>query len=346
MRGGQALGRAAAVQLLDALGRGGGGGNRRAAGRGAVLRAEDREHAIADQLEDVAAAGVDRRDHGVGVVVQERDDLLGCGRIGDRRVASQVAEPQRCVDPVRHTARDPAAQHHAPGVPAEVGLDQGFGDAAERGAFHRQRQERRQPLQRGHFAVAETFGPVGGPGRIDAVHLADDALGCEPVHHHDHLGRAFHLLRFEEGGARLRLGTDAVSAQLLAALDQPIKRRCAPIRGRFALVRAAVFDELRLPILGLVPADRAALVDRVQRVDDHEAGRERQTGGDRTLAETGHQLGLGRADQAFAGDPFRKLREARFVHRPHPPRGSLRPPASGTRRGSGRCRPRRCRHAG
>src|ERR1700681_2910690 len=68
VRGRQALGGAAEVQLLDARGGGGGGGNRGAARRRAVLGPEDREHAIADQLQDVATAVMNRRDHRIGIV--------------------------------------------------------------------------------------------------------------------------------------------------------------------------------------------------------------------------------------------------------------------------------------
>jgi hypothetical protein len=62
-------------------------------------RREHREHGVADQLEHVAAGLVHRRDHRLGVVVEQRDDLLRRGAVGDRGVAAQVGEPQRRVDP-------------------------------------------------------------------------------------------------------------------------------------------------------------------------------------------------------------------------------------------------------
>src|SRR5262249_56920540 len=65
----------ALVQLGDAAARGDRRGQGRAAGVRAVFRGEDGERAVADELEHVTALSVNRRDDGVGVVVQQRDDL-------------------------------------------------------------------------------------------------------------------------------------------------------------------------------------------------------------------------------------------------------------------------------
>jgi hypothetical protein len=44
---------------------------------GAILGGKDREHAVADQLQNVARMVVDSRDDRVGIVVEERNDRFG-----------------------------------------------------------------------------------------------------------------------------------------------------------------------------------------------------------------------------------------------------------------------------
>src|SRR5258707_11688218 len=65
----------ARVQGSDRLSRGSCGVERGRASATAFLGREDRKHAIADQLQDVAGMLVDRRDDGLGVVVEQRNDL-------------------------------------------------------------------------------------------------------------------------------------------------------------------------------------------------------------------------------------------------------------------------------
>ena len=127
---GRPLSSAARVQRRHRLPRRLGGVERGGAGAAPLLGREDREHAVADQLQHVAGVLVDRRDDSVGVVVEQRDDLLRRRGVGNAGVVAQIAEPQHGLDPVRHAARDAAAQNPPAGVAAEIGLDQGLGDAA------------------------------------------------------------------------------------------------------------------------------------------------------------------------------------------------------------------------
>ena len=102
---------------------------RATAGVGRIVRLEDRQHAVADQFQHIAARLVDRRDDRIGIVVEEGDDLVRRGGVGDGRVAAQIGEPQHGVDAIGHAARDAAAEHALARIVPEIDLDQGSGDA-------------------------------------------------------------------------------------------------------------------------------------------------------------------------------------------------------------------------
>ena len=85
---------------------------------GWIVGTEQGEVPAADQLQHVAAGFVDRGDHSFGVVVEQGNDLAGRRRVGDRRVAAQVGEPQSCIDAIGHTALDAAFEHAPAGIAA------------------------------------------------------------------------------------------------------------------------------------------------------------------------------------------------------------------------------------
>src|SRR5580704_16064032 len=60
------------------------------AGLGWIVGAEQRQRAIADQFQHVAAGLVDRRDGRLGVVVEQRNELARWSAVGDGGVAAQV----------------------------------------------------------------------------------------------------------------------------------------------------------------------------------------------------------------------------------------------------------------
>ena len=242
------------------------------------------------------------------------------------RVAAQVGEPQHGVDPVGDAALDAPGQHPAPGIAAEIGLDQGAGDAGERGALDRQRQARHQPPQLLDLPVREAAGRIGGPGGRDAVHLADHAVAGEALHHRQIVGVARHR------AAPRSIGKSAGSprascrrSDVPPRLRQMVERALPPFDGDgLVLVRIAPYSCIAAELAGVAePAEHPALVDRVQRVDDDDGPRHRDAGGDRAFAEAAQQIGLGHAAQAGVGDPGGDVGVA-LVHAAGPPSPSVR----------------------
>ncbi len=203
--------------------------------------------------------GVDRRDDRVGVVVEQRNDLLGLGAVGNAGVAAQVAEPQHRLDPVGDAALDAPAQHPPPRVAAEVGLDQGLGDPAERRRLDREPEVRNQTRDGVDVRVGKALRPVGHPARIERVHLADDAVGVEPVEDRDVFGERGLEQFAQDRKLGRRLGTDAPPQQGLAVGQHPEPRACPPALGGFAFRAAAVIGEGHVRLFPL-PAERPPLV--------------------------------------------------------------------------------------
>ena len=107
-----------------------------AAGFCGRIGGKNRQSAVADQLQHVAAIVVDRGDHRLGVVVQGWNDLLRRRLIGDVGEFAQIAVPQHRPDLLGDAASDTAGEHALPGIPAQIGFDEGAGDACQRDAFH------------------------------------------------------------------------------------------------------------------------------------------------------------------------------------------------------------------
>ena len=64
------------------------------------------------------------------------------------------------------------------------------------------------------------------------------------------------------------------------------------------------------------PPEQASLVHRMQRVDEHMRAAERQSGRDAAVAESGHDVGFGRAGEPGLDEPARQIGERSFVHCP------------------------------
>ena len=98
-----------------------------------VMR-EHRQHAVADQLQHLAAGVMDGVDRGLRIIVEERNDLAGLDALADRGRAAQVGEPQHRVDALGDAARDFSAQHLLGGVAPEIDAPKRPGDIGLRRA--------------------------------------------------------------------------------------------------------------------------------------------------------------------------------------------------------------------
>ena len=112
-----------------------------------VLVGEHRQHAVADQLQHLAAGVMDGVDRGLRIVVEERDDLVRPDALADRGRAAQIGEPQHRLDPLGHAARDASAQHLLGGVAAEIDPPERSRDLDLRRGFDREPQHRHQVAQ-------------------------------------------------------------------------------------------------------------------------------------------------------------------------------------------------------
>ena len=152
------LRRRGAVDLVEPAAQHCVGRDRGMTGRLGVIGGEDRQRTVADQLEHVAAILGDRRDHRLGIIVEQRNDFARRRAIGDAGEPAQIAVPQHGAYPFGDAAPDQPAEHPPAGIAAEIGLDQRAGDAGQRYAFDRQRQGRHQPGQRRELTVIEASG--------------------------------------------------------------------------------------------------------------------------------------------------------------------------------------------
>ena len=68
------------------------------ASRGSIFAGKHCQRAVADQFQNVAALAMNGRDHRLGIIVEERNDLVRLHSIANAGVATQVAEPKNCLD--------------------------------------------------------------------------------------------------------------------------------------------------------------------------------------------------------------------------------------------------------
>jgi hypothetical protein len=249
----------------------------------AIFGSEDCEDTVADELQHVSIVGVNCRDDDVGVIVQQRNDLLG-RRIGDAREAAQVAEPDDGVDAISDPAHDTAAEHTMPRVAAEISLHQRCGHARERGRLDRQRKRRNKLRKGSDMDIGETLGVRCHPRGVDAVHFADRAFGgkaiddgnvvghavCPVLPKHRKLGFVF---RHETAPQQAFPGLQHVEER--AALPARDVRRPFDVGGKMQIRRIArqsgapifVHDGLRRIV---PPTDDTAFVHRMKRVDEED----------------------------------------------------------------------------
>jgi len=219
------------------------------------------------------------------------------------RVTAQVREPDDCFDAVGNTARDAAAQHALARIVAEIHLDQRPRDACQRYAFDAKREQRNEASQCNEIRLAKAVGTRRDPGRVDAVHLADDARNTEAMDEGNVVGLTFRFQLAKDREVARVTRADPAAQLAVSRLHQMVERAALPVGRGLADVRWPVFDDRRL--LGAVgsPTKCAAFVDWVQRVDDQRGTRERDACSAAVVAETVQRLGLRCAGKTCLDEP-------------------------------------------
>ena len=256
---------------------------------------------------------VDRRDDGLGIVVEQRNDLLRRRGVGDARVIAQIAEPQDRVDPVGDAPLDAASQHPPARVASEIGLDQRLGDASERGRFDRKPEEGREPLQRAELIVAKAFSSIRRPIGIHTIHLADHAVFGEAVDDRD-IVRELRLAKLREGREfgfglrghtqaqqRIRRWSRAGREGSSATVPPPPLRSCGHIR-------SASPPAFRAPSGTRAPREWGGACRRAP------SRGERQSASDRAAAKALDERGFGPSLKPRFREPGRELGDLGFGH--------------------------------
>ena len=86
---GQIAGGTREAHFSDAPARSDGGGERRLARASPILYREYGENAVADQFQNIAPLFINRGNDRAGIIVEQRNNLSGSGRVADPRVAAQ-----------------------------------------------------------------------------------------------------------------------------------------------------------------------------------------------------------------------------------------------------------------
>ena len=199
-----------------------------------------------------------------------------------------------------------------PGVAAEIGLDQGLGDARDRGALDRQREARDEQLEGGEVGVGKAARPIGRPGRVGAVHGADCGIGAEAVDHRDIVGHALaaQLLHHRE----LQIVTvEALAKGGRAALVELVEGALQPLVGAVLGIQAAVLGLGRRRGIA-APFEHPPFQHRVQGVDPDHRPAQRQPEAPGALAELLQQGKLAPTCQTGGSDPRDQRHKAFVVH--------------------------------
>ena len=246
---------------------------------------EDREQAVADELQHLAVMGDDRADHLFEIGVQQRRDVGAGQPVGQVGEPAQVGDPDDGAGRLAGASLDRAAEDLRPGNRPEIGVQHVAGDAQHDVPLHVQGEQPEHACQRRDVILGKTSRLPGrrrrrvviGPAADGEGEILGDALRRQ-LRHQRHIADEFRVLR--------------VAAHRLSSFDDPVER-VAPIGvGAAHLLRH--LDLVAQPVVEVpVPGEADEL--GVQRTDMQARPVERQTGGDHAPVqrfEQRQQVGL------------------------------------------------------
>ena len=112
-----------------------------------------------------------------------------------------------------------------------------------------------------------------------------------------------------------RGGISQIDAELVVAVFQHVMEGgTAPVLCSITVGRGLVFEAVALVGLGVAPAKAAALIDRMQRVDEDEPARQVEPVRAAALAEAADEVVFGQAREALADQPVHQAQAGREFH--------------------------------
>jgi hypothetical protein len=207
------------------------------------------------------------------------------------------------MDALDRAAGDASLEHPLAGVTAEIGFDQGLRHTRERDRLDRQPECGREPSQRGDFAVIEAAGPLRGPARQEAVHLADRLVLVEALHHAEIVGLPFASVFLQHRKRRRLAACEPVSHLRAAGFQQVIEGASAPSLGGLWLQGRLILDNGTVHLSVPPPTEHAPFIEWVQRINDRRAARQVEAGRDATLTKAVEQDDLVVPDDTPVHDP-------------------------------------------
>ena len=174
-------------------------------------------------------------------------------------------------------------------------------------------EERRQALQGRDVFVGKPSGAIGHPAGVEAVHLADHAVGREAVDDRDEIGDGGLAVFGKDRELEVAFGLDPPSPQGFPVLQHAEVRVGAPALGRLPLRGPSVFRDRRFRLLAF-PSESPPLVDGMKRVHERYRARERNPRGEGALAKALEKRGLRPSFQSDLCEPARQLRKLCLDH--------------------------------
>lgn len=174
------------------------------------------------------------------------------------------------------------------------------------------------------MVISKSAGLPRSPRRIDAIHLADDTPGGEPVDDGQVVRHSGRLQLRKSGELLIGLRLETAAQDHLACLQHPVKWTGTPARGGPSSIiglgsrshgagRASVFELGRLFRL-LTPTEHPAFVHRMKRIDEDQNPAQRQPCRNTALAEFIDDVGFCRPGKSGARKPGRESVKSILVH--------------------------------
>ena len=126
---------------------------------------EGSQQAVAEELQNLSAARLDRLDHALEIGIQHVADLVARHGVADRREAAQIGQPDDRRQHIHHARPDIAGKDPQAAFMADIGVEHGDRYLARQADIKRQGEPGEQAVEGIQVAGLETARPVGRPGR-------------------------------------------------------------------------------------------------------------------------------------------------------------------------------------